>query len=206
MANISSRGGGSFGKKGPWKNFTRKNDRIKAKEVRVIGADGAPLGIMEIGVAVALAKREGLDLVEISASANPPVCKIINFGKYKYDEGKKQKSGKSAASRVKEVKFRFCTEQHDYQTKLRHVLDFLADGNKVKIDVVFRGREMDLTNLGFNLIKRIIEDAKESGVPDSEPRLCGRMIILSLSPLKSHKKKVASDPLKDLSSEIGLQS
>ncbi|MDR1458390.1 MAG: translation initiation factor IF-3 [Puniceicoccales bacterium] len=203
MANISFKGGG-FGKKGPWRNFTRKNDRIKAKEVRVIGSDGNQLGVMETGAAIALAKQEGLDLVEISASASPPVCKIVDFGKYKYDEGKKQKSGKTTSTKIKEVKFRFCTEEHDYQTKLRHVLDFLIDGNKVKIGVVFRGREMDLTNLGFNLIKKVAEDAKEFGVPDSEPRLAGRMVLLSLSPVKSTKKKIAICPEKDLNNGLEL--
>ncbi|MDR0351544.1 MAG: translation initiation factor IF-3 [Puniceicoccales bacterium] len=203
MANISFKGGG-FGKKGPWKNFIRKNDRIKAKEVRVIGSDGKQLGVMETATAVALAKQEGLDLVEVSASASPPVCKIVDFGKYKYDEGKKQKSGKVAASKIKEVKFRFCTEEHDYQTKLRHVLDFLTDGSKVKIGVAFRGREMDLTNLGFDLIKKVVEDVKEFGVPDGEPRLTGRMVLLNLSPVKSSKKKIAIDNKKDLNNGLEL--
>ncbi|MDR2735271.1 MAG: translation initiation factor IF-3 [Puniceicoccales bacterium] len=203
MANVSFRGGG-FGKKGPWKNYTRKNEKIKAKEVRVIGSDGLPLGVMEVSAAIAIAKQEGLDLVEVSANAIPPVCKIVDFGKYKYDEGKKQKSGKSATAKVKEVKFRFCTEEHDYQTKLRHVLAFLADGSKVKIGVVFRGREMDLIGLGFDLIKKVIEDVKEFGTPDNEPRLAGRLITLSLSPVRSHKKKVATDNIKDLNNGLEL--
>jgi translation initiation factor IF-3 len=171
------------------KNYTRKNDRIRAKEVRVIGSNGEQLGIMNTGNAVALAKSQGLDLVEISPNAQPPVCKILDFGKYKYEESKKNKqSTKVPSSKVKEVKLRIAIDQNDYNTKMRHSMEFLEKGFKLKISLIFRGRELAHSEIGFDLIRRFIADLSEYGSQDTEPKLFGKMISTTMSPLSGQKK------------------
>ncbi|MDR1595718.1 MAG: translation initiation factor IF-3 [Puniceicoccales bacterium] len=178
---------GSRNKK-PWnfgKNFIRKNDKIKAKEVRVIGSDGQQLGIMPTFEAVAIAKKQNLDLVEISPNGNPPVCKILDFGKYKYDESKKNKGvPKQASARTKEVKLRVAIDANDYNTKMRHAIEFLEHGNKLKLSLMFRGREMSHTELGFELVKKFANEIRAYGTLDSEPKLFGKMISVTLSPVK----------------------
>jgi translation initiation factor IF-3 len=176
-------------------NFIRYNDRIRVPEVRLIGADGNMIGIVPIDEARAEARRAGLDLIEISPHAEPPVCRILDFGKYQYETTKKQKTNKSAATKVKEVKFRFCTETHDYETKLRHIIEFLTDGDKVKIFVFFRGRELDQTQLGFNLVKKVTADLTNYATLDAEAKLVGRNIVATYSPVKNLKKKPQSKPL-----------
>lgn len=186
MANIRSNKGKS--QKG-FQSKVRCNERIRAQEVRLIGPEGNMLGIVPIDQALAEARRYGLDLIEISPNAIPVVCRILDFGKYQYEESKKQKSSKSASTKLKEVKFRFCTDTHDYETKLRHIIGFLEDGNKVKAQIFFRGREMEQTPRGFELIKKIVEDLKDYASLDSEAKLVGRNIVATFSPVKNLKKK-----------------
>ena len=168
----------------------RKNDRIRALEVRVIGADGKQVGIIPTREAIRLAQIAGLDLVEVSPGTRPPVAKILDYGKYMYELGKKQKDHKSHTSKLKEVKLRPRIEQHDYITKLRHAEEFLFDGNKVKMTLFFRGRELEHKDLGFEMVKRALADLAHVGLPDQSARLMGRNITLTLSPLPPNKRKL----------------
>ena len=168
----------------------RRNQRIRASEVRVIGPDGGQLGLMSSGDAYQLAQRAGLDLVEVAAQARPPVCRIMDFGKYVYEQQKKTKESRSTGSKVKEVKFRVRIEQHDFLTKLRHAEEFLDRGNKVKLTLFFRGREMAHQELGYDTIRRAIGELDQIGTPDNEPRLIGRNIIVMMSPLPVNKRKL----------------
>lgn len=167
----------------------RKNERIRAKEVRVINQEGDQVGIMPIERAIQLARQAGYDLVEISANANPPVCRILDFGKYMYEQSKKNKDGKGATSKIKEVKFHVRTDEHDYVTKLRHGEEFLEKGNKLKLTLTFRGREMEYKELGFDVVKRAISDLSNVGSVESAPRLAGRNITAMLTPLPANKRK-----------------
>ncbi|MDR1413500.1 MAG: translation initiation factor IF-3 [Puniceicoccales bacterium] len=178
---------GNFGK-----NFIRKNEKIKVKEVRVIDSDGQQLGIMQTFEAIATAKRQNLDLVEISPNANPPVCKILDFGKYKYCESKKNKGvPRQASAKTKEVKLRIAIDANDYNTKMRHAIEFLEHGNKLKLSLMFRGREMSHTELGFELVKKFASEIKAYGTLDVEPKLFGKMISVTLSPCAKKQIKTA---------------
>jgi translation initiation factor IF-3 len=168
----------------------RKNDRIRALEVRVIGADGKQVGVMAIRDAVRLAQTSGLDLVEVSPGTRPPVCRVLDYGKYMYELGKKQKDHKSHTSKLKEIKLRPRIEQHDYETKLRHAEEFLFDGNKVKMTLFFKGRELEHKDLGFEMVKRALADLAHVGTADQSARLMGRNITLTLSPLPPNKRKL----------------
>jgi translation initiation factor IF-3 len=168
----------------------RKNERIRVPEVRVIGADGKQVGILQTRDAIRLAQTHGLDLVEVSPGTRPPVCRILDYGKYMYELGKKQKDHKSHTSKLKEVKFRPRIEQHDYITKLRHAEEFLYDGNKVKMTLFFKGRELEHKDLGFETVKRALADLAHVGTPDQSARLMGRNITLTLSPLPPNKRKL----------------
>ena len=168
----------------------RRNQRIRASEVRVIGPDGGQLGLMSSGDAYQLAQQAGLDLVEVAPQARPPVCRIMDFGKYVYEQQKKTKESKSTGSKVKEVKFRVRIEQHDFLTKLRRAEEFLDKGNKVKLTLFFRGREMAHQDLGYVTIRRAIAELDHIGTPDNEPRLVGRNIIVMMSPLPVNKRKL----------------
>ena len=168
----------------------RQNERIRVPEIRVIGQDGAQIGVMATREALILAKKAGLDLVEISPTARPPVCRILDYGKYKYELSKKNKDKITTTHRLKEVKFRVRVDQHDYITKLRHGEEFLDKGSKLKITLMFRGREMEHTELGFNVVNRAIKDLEHIGTPDSQPRLVGRNISMTMSPVPDNKKKL----------------
>lgn len=188
----SSSGRGSYYKnrnRDPYSNI-RRNQRVRAPEVRVIGPSGDQLGLMTSNEAYQLALRSGLDLVEVAAQARPPVCRIMDFGKYVYEQQKKNKESKATGSKVKEVKFRVRIEQHDFMTKLRHAEEFLDKGNKVKLTLFFRGREMAHQDLGYVTIRRAIKDLDHIGTPDNEPRLIGRNIIVMMSPLPVNKRKL----------------
>ncbi|HEC25550.1 MAG TPA: translation initiation factor IF-3 [bacterium] len=149
-------------------NKTHLNEGIRAKEVRVIDDEGGQVGIMPLHDALELAKERVLDLVEVSKEANPPVCKIMDYGKFKYEQNKKAQEAKKkqVLIRVKEVKFRPNTDSHDYGFKLKNAISFLKEGNKVKLTVTFKGRELAHTQLGINVILRVIEDIKEFGIPE----------------------------------------
>lgn len=180
------------------RNFIRKNDKIRAREVRVIGSDGEMLGVMPPEEALKIAKSEGLDLVEVAASAKPPVCRILEFGKYKYELSKNKRNKEKSAKRIKEAKFRPRIEEHDYLTKVRRSEKFLHQGNKLKITLMFRGREMEHVELGMDLVKQAIEDLSGVGKADDEPKLSGRFIIVNLSPLPKNQRTLRFNSLEDL--------
>ncbi len=163
----------------------KANERIRAKEVQVITADGQNLGTLPTHEAINIAKQKGLDLIEISPNTNPPVCKIIDIGKYKYDLQKKANKAKKKQKVVnlKEIKLRPVTEIHDYNFKIKNAQKFLSKGDKVKFTVQFKGREMQHTNLGHELMKRIIDDTNSLGKVEVEPKFEGRQIIMIVQPL-----------------------
>ena len=153
-----------FQRKTKWRG-PRANHRIFSNEVQVISSEGNNLGIMATKSAIEIAKKEGLDLVEISPNAKPPVCKIIDIGKYKYDQQKKSSKArkKQKIVNLKEIKLRPVTEIHDYNFKIKHAQKFLSKGDKVKFTIRFKGRELQHTNLGDDLLKRILNDTKDVG-------------------------------------------
>jgi translation initiation factor IF-3 len=163
---------------------TRINERIVAREVRVIGEDGEQLGIMPTDDAIRMAEERGMDLVEVSPTSRPPVCRVMDYGKYKYSQKKKAQSAKkkAIAQSVKEVKLRPKTEEHDYQFKLKHIQRFLLDGNKAKITVRFRGREMAHKDIGLEMLKRIVRDVGDMATVASEPAMEGRLLQMVLAP------------------------
>ena len=173
----------------PRRNYvpkTRKNERIRAREVRVIGPDSKQIGVMSPADGLKIAKRYGLDLVEISPKARPPVCRILDYGKYQYEQSKKEKENKhkkSTSGKVKEVKFRVRIEAHDFMYKIKHAEEFLGKGNKVKLTLMFRGREMEHKDLGFETVNRAVKELEHIGHRDTEPRLSGRIISTMISPL-----------------------
>ena len=183
------------------RNYIRKNDKIRAREVRVIGSDGEMLGVMPPEEALKIAKAEGLDLVEVASSARPPVCRILEFGKYKYELSKNKRNKEKSAKRIKEAKFRPRIEEHDYMTKVRRSEKFLHQGNKLKITLMFRGREMEHVELGMDLVKQAINDLSGVGKADDEPKLNGRFIIVSLSPLPKNQRTLRFNSLEDLEVE-----
>src|SRR5512138_2589328 len=162
----------------------RTNRRIKAREVRLVGVEGEQLGVLSIEQALAKAQEEGLDLVEVSPMTKPPVCKILDYGKFKYLEKKKQNEAKKKQVVVllKEVKFRPRTEEHDYDVKLKKIREFLAEANKAKITVMFRGREITHRELGQKVLERIMNDIKDVAVIESVPRMEGRLLFMIVAP------------------------
>ena len=162
----------------------KANERIRALDVQVIGSDGGNLGAMPLKKAIELAKQEGLDLIEISPNANPPVCKIMDMGKYKYDLQKKANQAKKKQKIVslKEIKLRPGTETHDYNFKIKNAKKFISKGDKVKFTVKFKGREMQHVELGKDLMKRIIEDTKDIGKVETHPKFEGRQMIMIIQP------------------------
>lgn len=163
----------------------RTNKMIKAAEVRLLGDGGEQLGIMSSDDACALAEDKGLDLVEVSPNAKPPVCRIMDYGKYKYLMSKKAHEAKKKQTviHVKEVKFRVKTEEHDFLFKLKNIFRFLGNGDKVKVVIFFRGREITHKELGMNKLKRVIEETKDVAVVEAMPRMEGRTMILMLGPV-----------------------
>src|SRR3954466_2373647 len=167
----------------------RRNHRIKVPSVRVISPEGKQLGIIDTAKAINLALENGLDLVEVAPNATPPVCRIMDFGKYVYEEQKKHSHAKSTASKIKEIEFTARIEQHDFYTKLRHAEEFLEHGNKVKLRLKFRGREMAHTEIGFEVMRKAMTELEGMGHPDSTPRLMGKQINVMLTPLPTNKRK-----------------
>jgi len=163
----------------------RTNEKIRATQVRVIDSDGKNLGTLSTQEAINIAKQKGLDLIEISPKANPPVCKIIDIGKYKYDLQKKANKAKKKQKTVnlKEIKLRPVTEIHDYNFKIKNAQKFLSKGDKVKFTVLFKGREMQHTHLGHELMQRIINDTNDLGKVEVQPKFEGRQIIMIVQPL-----------------------
>jgi translation initiation factor IF-3 len=168
---------------------TRVNDRIRAPKIRVVGSDGQQLGVMTVRDALLKAQAQGLDLVEIAAQADPPVCKIIDYGKFKYEQAKLKKQKSKSATRMKEIKLRVGTGQHDYNIKMGRIEGFLDTGHKVRVVIQFKGRENAHKDLGFVAMQRIIEDLKTMSNVDQAPRLGGRVIAMTLSPLPQGQRK-----------------
>ena len=163
----------------------RRNEQIRARDVRVIGAEGEQIGILPRMEAIALAKEAGMDLVEVAATADPLVCRIMDFGKFKYEQQQKKKEAKKNQSvvQIKEIKVRPKTDDHDYETKLRHIRRFLTDGDRCKVTVFFRGREIVHKDRGQAILERVIEDTKDIGKVEQEPSAEGRTLQMLLMPL-----------------------
>jgi translation initiation factor IF-3 len=168
----------------------RVNDGIRAREVRVVGPDGKQIGIKPLEEALRLAEEMDLDLVEVAPLADPPVCKIMDYGKYRYEQTVKMKEArkKQAVVSFKEMKMRPKIDRHDYEIKKRHIERFLKAGHKVKVTVMFRGREMTHTEKGLELLQQLAEEVSELGSVESEPRLEGRNMQMILTPVNTAKK------------------
>jgi translation initiation factor IF-3 len=171
-------------------SFTRVNGKIRAREVRVIGPDNKQLGVMALNEALALARQHGVDLVEIAATATPPVCRVVDYGKYRYEQAKKDKESKKHqhATIVKEVQLSPRIDPHDLGVKVSHAVDFLCEDMKIKVVLKFRGREMAHTEFGFQVIQKFLGEIAPYGHPDFQPKLVGRSITLMISPLPRNKR------------------
>ena len=163
----------------------RSNNRISSPEVQVIGSDGDNLGILNTNEAISMAKEQGLDLIEIAPNAKPPVCKIIDMGKFKYDAQKKANVArkKQKVVLVKEIKMRPVTETHDYEFKVKNAKKFIAKGDKVKFTIRFKGRELQHSHLGNELMAKIKEDMKDIGKVELQPKFDGKQMIMVIQPL-----------------------
>ena len=171
------------------KSFTRINDRIRAREVRVIDENGEQLGILAPFEALKIARERGLDLVEVSPTAVPPVCRIQDYGRFLYEKEKSERAArkKQKVITVKEVKFSVTVDEHDYQTKKNQAVRFLNDGDKVKASLRFRGRQMAHRELGYNIINRLIQDVGEAGMVEFMPRMEGPILHAILAPSKKQE-------------------
>jgi translation initiation factor IF-3 len=171
-------------------SFVRVNGKIRAREVRVIGIDGKQMGVISLSDALNLARASGVDLVEIAPTAVPPVCRVVDYGKYRYEQAKKEKESKKHqhASTVKEVQLSPRIDPHDLGVKTMHAVDFLCEDMKVKVTLKFRGREMQHTEFGFQVIKKFLENIAPYGHPDFQPKLIGKGINVMISPLPRNKR------------------
>ena len=160
------------------------NEKIRGPEVRVIGHDGQQLGIIPIRKALELAALEHLDLVEVAPNADPPVCKVMDYGKFKYQQNKRSQEAKKKQTviQVKEVKIRPKTDEHDLQVKIRHIKRFLSQKDKAKVTILFRGREIAYSDQGFKVLERIKEELKEEVVIEQQPKMEGRNLIMIMAP------------------------
>ena len=167
----------------------RINREIRAREVRVIDPEGKQLGILPLAEALRLAANSEFDLVEVSSKSDPPVCRIMDYGKFKYQQSKKahEAKKKQAVVHIKEVKMRSKTEEHDFQFKVRNIERFLKEGDKIKVTIVFRGREIAFPDLGRNMLSRVKESVKEWAKVEQEPRFEGRNCVMILTPLQAVK-------------------
>ncbi|MDP0491623.1 MAG: translation initiation factor IF-3 [Verrucomicrobiota bacterium JB023] len=165
------------------------NEKIRANRVRVVAPDGKQMGVMDLRDAVREAKARGLTLVEIAAKADPPVCRIVDYGKWRYEQSKLKKNKAKAVVKMKEVKFRVRTEEHDYNIKLGRIESFLGEGHKVRVFLQFRGRENAHKELGVEMLQRVRDDLKTMANCDQQPRLAGRSVSMILSPLPKEQQK-----------------
>ncbi|HOX56049.1 MAG TPA: translation initiation factor IF-3 [Candidatus Paceibacterota bacterium] len=176
--------------------FIRVNGKIRAREVRVIGTEGNQLGVFSLGDALMLARAGGVDLVEIAPTANPPVCRLVDYGKFRFEQAKRDKDSKKHqhANKVKEVQLSPKIDRHDLGVKLQRAIEFLCEEMKVKVTLKFRGREMAHTEYGFEVIQDFLTDIAAYGHPDFEPKLVGRGIHVMISPLPRNKRAKAPLP------------
>jgi translation initiation factor IF-3 len=174
---------------GPISVEPRINDRIRVPEVRLVGPNGEQVGIVAIGDALRLAQEADLDLVEVAPTARPPVAKLMDYGKYKYETAQKAREARrnQVHTVIKEMKLRPKIDPHDYETKKGHVVRFLKAGDKVKITIMFRGREQSRPELGFRLLKKLAEDVQELGYVEFEPKQDGRNMIMVMAPHRKHQ-------------------
>jgi len=203
--------GGVVRSHSPWEGVTisipgksqepRVNERIRIPQVRVIGDDGSQIGILTTREAIAMAQSKGLDLVEVAPTARPPVCKIMDYGKFKYEQNRAAKAAKKKQHQMqlKEVKMRPKIEDHDYDFKLKHAREFLAQRDKVKFTITFRGREMAHQELGYKVIEQVLQDLSDVAIVEQSPRAEGRTVSLVLSPKAQTPPKAATKP----ASEVG---
>jgi translation initiation factor IF-3 len=170
--------------------FVRVNGKIRAREVRVIGEDSKQIGILSLAEAISMARAQGVDLVEIVPNATPPVCRIVDFGKYRYEQAKKEKESKKHqhANKVKEVQLSPHIDPHDFSVKLSHAVDFLCEDMKVKVTLKFRGREMAHQEFGFQQVNKLLQEVAAWGHADFTPKLAGRSIHVMISPLPRNKR------------------
>ena len=175
---------------GPISSEPRINDRIRVPEVRLVGPEGEQVGIVPIGKALDLAAESDLDLVEVAPMARPPVCKLMDYGKFKYESAQKAREARrnQALTVIKEMKLRPKIDSHDYETKKGHVERFLKQGDKVKVTIMFRGREQSRPELGFRLLQRLAEDIDELGFVESAPKQDGRNMIMVVAPHRAAGK------------------
>jgi translation initiation factor IF-3 len=173
--------------------FVRVNGKIRAREVRVIGTDGKQLGVLSLGDALTLARANGVDLVEIAPTAVPPVCRLVDYGKFRYEQAKRDKESRKHqhATKVKEVQLSPKIDPHDLSVKLQHAIGFLSEDMKVKVVLKFRGREMAHTEFGFQVVQKFLDEAAPYGHRDFEPKLVGRGITVMITPLPRNKRPKA---------------
>ena len=170
----------------------------------ILAATGEQLGVMKLSDAIRKAQEMGLDLVEVAANATPPVCRIVDFGKFKYEAAKHDKEKRNTGSKLKEIKFRVNIDEHDYVTKMRHAEEFLDKGNKVRVQLQFRGREMAHQELGMQLMNRVKIDLVTMAHVEMEPKLLGKSVTMTLAPLPQNKRKrhfMSDDELPPLEDE-----
>lgn len=169
----------------------RINRQIRAARVRLIGSDGRQVGVVNLREALQMAEQEGLDLVEIAPNVDPPVCKVIDYGKYRYDQTKREKESKKSQHqiKVKEIKLKPNIDEHDFLTKQKQARTFLEKGNKVKISCFFRGREMAYPELGEKVVKKMIEGLEDISQAEAPPKLMGRSMLVILNPAPQKGKK-----------------
>ncbi len=168
----------------------RVNGRIRARDVRVIGVDGQQVGVLELPAALSLARQFGVDLVEIAPNAQPPVCRLVDYGKFKYELAKKERDSKKTQHKneIKEVQLSARIDPHDLGIKLEHAVGFLCEDMKLKVSLRFRGREMAHTEIGLQIMRKFLHDLAPWGHPDNEPRLVGRAVNVMVTPLPKHKR------------------
>jgi translation initiation factor IF-3 len=171
-------------------SFVRVNGKIRAREVRVVGADGKQFGVLPLNEALVLARQHGVDLVEIAPGATPPVCRLVDYGKFRYEQSKRDKESKKHqhASTVKEIQLSPRIDPHDLSIKVAHAVDFLCEDMKVKVALRFRGREMAHKEIGFQVVNTFVSEIAAYGHPDFEPKLIGRGINVMVSPLPRNKR------------------
>lgn len=169
------------------------NEQIRVRQVRLIGADGEQIGIVDTREALKRAREEDLDLVLVGETAQPPVAKLLDYGRYRFEQQQQVKEARkrSRQQEMKSIKFRVKIDDHDYETKKGHVARFLKSGNKVKVTIMFRGREQSRPELGFRLLQRLADDVADLGVVESAPKQDGRNMVMVLAPIKQQKGKKA---------------
>ena len=171
-------------------SFVRVNGKIRAREVRVVGEESQQLGVFSLHDAIKMAQSQGVDLVEIAPNATPPVCRLVDYGKFRYEQAKKDKESKKHqhANKLKEIQLSAAIDQHDFGVKLSHAIDFLCEDMKVKVALKFRGREMAHQEYGFKVVTKFLQAVVPYGHPDAPPKLIGKGLTVMLSPLPRNKR------------------